>query len=919
MAELPIADFIRTRLSEYDPNFEVRKGSAYDTLVFKPLQFVLQPLRDEADELFIAQSLRRILQQEDPDAFNEEMVDDLVGNVFVYRNQGDRSSGIARLYYAFPVNREYPSQGLTVVGNNGKNYINPSPFAITAEQMSAQIENGLYYFDISVTSEDIGSDTELDPGGLVSVPGDDELTTVTNKSKIKGGQTRETNTQLIERARNAITVRDLVTGKGFSATLLENFPSTIREIQAVGFGDKEIMRDIMFNAHVGGKHDGWVKTANVTTKIADFIGVLIDTTRATKTTSYLSLSGTAFSALGEVSVDRTLGDPPLVTEVKPYVAAEYISPVDMSSPLNLAGADYVKMVIDGVTRIVKVSGSTPATTSRNEILIAINRAFGVDVAFAFNATIKIISPTTGTSSSIVIADPDDPLQTSGLVPVFGDPSPAANFSFVGDGPIAFIENTHYEVNDSNGQIRRIVPSGYVVDPGALPAPEGEVNGISGALSWVGQQEVTVGGDNVMLDRDECIFPSALADPSVGDTLIVSDSIAGNDGYYVIKEVTLLSLGGIDNYRKITVDRWFFGTEDAGTSPVQVTLPTARFITTNPWFASAEKFDILTIMTGPYAGDYRILDVVSPTEVILDKEFLEYVDFSGNYYVKRTGIKNNELIYVEYYYNPLSIDIGKYVKLDEYGRVRGIRPGREDYTITDVAFLKINSIEIIDPISREPLGEILRGEGGYGRGGYGEGPYGIGSGSEYYLRVNEPTARFSAFEDSYIVINSSYQGFSFRVSYDCVPEIETIHDFCRSDRERVLDGDILVKHFIPGYVGGTISYRVDETDSSIPSNEDLLPLVKSFINERPANQPLEISDVAQYILSVIDPYRRYGGAVYPMTLKAEIHNTDGSTTIISGDKMLEIIEEDPFPLETTRPLTARTVHWLAGDIVLVREE
>lgn len=917
MAELPIADFIRTRLFEYDSNFEVRKGSAYDTLVFKPLQFVLQPFRDEADELFIAQSLRRILQQEDPDAFNEELVDDLVANVFVTRNEGDRSSGIARLYYAAPVNREYPTQGLTVVGNNGKNYTNPSPYSITAEQMSAQIENGLYYFDIAVTSEDLGSDTELDPGGLVSVPGDEDLTTVTNKSKIQGGQTRETNTQLIERARNAITVRDLVTGKGFSATLFENFPSIIREIQAVGFGDKEMMRDILFNAHVGGKHDGWVKTANVTQKSADFIGVLIDTTRATRTSAYLALSGTAYSALGEVSLDRVLGDAPLVTEVKPYVAAEYVSPVDMSSPLNLAGADYVKMTIDGTTRIVKVSGSTPATTSRNEILIAINRAFGVDVAFAFNTTIKLISPTAGTASSIILADPDDPGQTSGLVPVFGDPAPAATFSVSGDGPIEFIENTHYEIDDANGQIRRIIPIDYIVSPG--DNADGEVNGISGTIPWVGQQTVEVGTDSVVLERDECLIPAALADPAVGDTLIISDSISGNDGYYTISEIALISLGGTDNYRKITANRWFFGTEDAGSSPVQVTFPTARFTSVDPWFASAAQFDILTVVSGPYAGDYRILEVVSPTEVILDSDFLEYVDFSAIYYVRRTGIKENELVYVEYYYNPLSIDIGKYVKLDEYGRERGIRPGREDFTITDVAFLKVNSIEIIDPISRESLGEVLRGEGGYGRGGYGEGAYGIGSGSEYYLRVNEPTARFSALEDSYLVINSGYQGFSFRVNYDCVPEIETIHDFCRSDRERVLDGDILVKHFIPAYVSGTISYRVDETDSSIPSNEDLLPLVKTFINERPANQPLEISDVAQYILSVIDPYRRYGGAVYPMTLEAEIHNTDGSTTILSGSKMLEVIEEEPFPLETTRPLTARTVHWLAGDIVLSREE
>lgn len=916
MAQLPIADFIQERLKEYDPNFEVRKGSAFDKLFFKPSQFLLQPIRDEADELFIGQSLRRILAQDDPDSFNEELVDDLVSNFIVYREEGGVSSGSARVYYASPVNREYPALGFTCTGSNGLNYSNPAPYFITEEQMSAQIENGLYYFDIPIVSDDIGKDTELDTDGIVAVVGDDDVITVTNKLAIKGGTNRETNTELIERARNAITVRDLVTGKGFSATLNENFPATITEIQAIGFGDREMMRDILFNAHVGGKHDGWIKTSSITTKSADFVGLLVDSTRQTKTTTQITLEGTGDQFLGETNIDRTLGIGPQVSEVKPYTAAEYTSPVDLSSPVNLGTNQHIKITIDSTTKIIQLAGATPSTTTRNEILAAINQAFGIDVAFAEGTTVRLLSPTTGVDSKVLIENPGG-VYSSALVPVFGDPSPASEWDISGDGPITFIESVHFEVNDGDGTIKRLIGAEIVSQS---VGNTGEVSGVNGALPWVGQQTVSVGGDVVTLASDQLLIAAVFADPNNGDKLVVSASEAGNDGVYYVENSELVDLGGSSNYRRITVTRRFFGTEDAGSSGVQVAFPTQKVIAPSGTpFSLVEQFDIFTVVSGPYAGDYRILEVNSSTEIVIDAEFSEYVDFENNYYIRRTGIKDGELVYVEFYYNPLSIDVGKYIKLDDYGRERGIRPGRESQTITDVAFLKINSIEIIDPISREPLGEVLRGEGGYGRGGYGEGPYGVGSGSEYYLRVNEPTARFSAFEDSYIVIDSSYQGFSFRVHYDCVPEIETIHTFCRSDSERVLDGDILVKHFIPAYVSGTIPYRIDSTDTSIPNTETLTGMVKEFINSRPSGGPLEFSDISQYILSVTDPYRRYGGAVYPMELEAEIQNTDGSTFIVAGDAKLEVVEEDPFPLFTTRPLTARTMHWVAGDITLSLED
>jgi hypothetical protein len=813
MAELPIADFLRERLREYDPNFEVRKGTAFDTLIFKPLEYILQPFRDEADALFIGQSMRRILQTENPDTFNEELVDDLVANVFVYRNLGGQASGVARVYYDFPVNREYPANGFTATGSNSKNYSNPATFAITEAQMSAQMEAGLYYLDIPVVSVELGKANDLDAGNLISVIGDTDALTVTNKNPIRGGVERETNTQVLERAKKSISVRDLVTGKGFSATLLENFPNSITEIQAIGFGDSEMMRDIVYNCHIGGKHDGYIKTPYITTKQKDVYGILVDITRATWTSTQVEMTGTDNIYLGESSIDRTKADP-IVSEVKPLLAATYTNKIDLSSPVDLSAGEYLKITVDTQVNHVKVSGTTPSTTTRAEIMLAINKAFGIDVIYTSGNYIKFISPTSGNGSRIIIDNPDVGFGTSAFTFLFAPDT--APIDVAGSGPIVFIEGTHYTVDDSAGTIKR--EEGTVIP-----------------------------------------FPN---DFTVGN--IVGTVLTGNPGAY----------------------------------------------------QSAEVGDILRISNGVYAGDYRILSKPNDATVIIDTN-LGTIDIGNNYTIRHMGIKKGELVYVEYYFNPLSVDIGKYVKLDELGKTRGIRPGREDYTITDVPFLKVNLVEVIDPVSGEATGEVLNGEGGFGLGGFGEGSFGIGSSAAYRIISNSPTERFSAFEDSYIVFDSAYQGYSFRITYECVPELEDIHNFCRSDNERVLDGDILIKHFIPAYVDTTIEYTVDTTDSSIPTNEALVDLVRGFVDSRPAGYPLDISDITQFILKNIDPYFKYTGKVKPFTLVATILNTDGTTTMVESGSVLEIPTPNPYPKYTEAPISSRICHWVAGEIIMVR--
>ena len=832
MAELPIAEFLRERLKEYDPTFEVRKGSAFSDFFFKPMQFILQPIRDEADEMFLGQSLRRILSLDDPDAFNEEYVDDIVANVYVYRNEGGRSSGVARVYYTEPVDREYPVSGFVATGSNSQLYTNPATYSITSAQMSSQFENGLYYFDIPIVSEEVGEDTLLEEEGLVSVADDDEVISVTNQNALTGGKSRETNTELIERAKNAITVRDLVTGKGFQSILFENFTGSLVQATAIGFGDKEMMRDILFNAHVGGKHDGYVKTTGITRKEQDFFTLLVDSTRATPTSTQLEIGGISPNSLGEGNIDRTIANP-IVRQVKPETTAFIASTVDLTLPIDLSGKEWVNITVDGASKDIQVSNSAdPTLTTRSDIIARINVAFGVNVASLTSTSFQITSQISGTTSQVRIENPTNGALGSALFDIMGDNTVFEEF---GDGPRVFTETIDYSINDDDGTITRIV------GPQVSPLPSG-----TGSAKT----------------------PDAAGTPQ--PTNIIKEDLTS---------------------------------------------------TTPNLFGTVQVNDLLNITSGTYQGQYRVIKKdatpLDGIELTLDGELLEDVSFADNVYIERTGIKDGEYIDIEFYYSPLSIDVGKYVVLDEYGRERGIRPGRELQTISDVAFIRVVSIEIIDPITGEGTGEFLNRDGGFGSGGFGEGGFGVGSSSDYYLVVNSPHERYSAFEDSYIVISSAYQGLSFKVTYDCVPEVEDMHLFVRSDYERVLDGDILIKHYIPAFVSTTITYSVDSTDSTVPTNEDLTELVKEFINQVPAGEPLQTSDIKQFILKTIDPNLRYTSNVKPFTLTAEIINNDDSNIIIENGDSLIVPEEDPFPLETDNPLSPRICHWVADEITMVR--
>jgi hypothetical protein len=891
---LPILDFLVAKMQEQDPTYEYRPGTAFTEMFMQPLALMLQPFRDEANLIGIGQSLKRILDLAYPDDFPEDIVDDLCGNFFTYRRQGGLSQGVGRAYFLLAIDITVLESAITFTSVGGQTFHNIIAINMTASEMNNQIENGFYYVDVPIVADAEGSEYDIDVDTLMSCS-DSRVASLTNKAKFSGGLPKETNTEFIARTQKSIGVRDLNTGKGFNAIMFETFPSQLVEAKALGFGDPEMMRDIQFNYHIGGRIDGFVKTPSVLEGTFIAQGMDLDFSRRTSTSTNLILEGTTSETLGRQSIDVTDNDVRVFNIEDPEKSASFISMVDLVDPLDLSANQFIRIGIDGKDPAnIKISGAHPATTRSGEIVNRINVALGMSVAsIVVNPTIvsRRNSGNVAQNSSVYFVDPTEKVFANVAV---GD------MLSVTTGP-----------NKGVYIVQSIINNNELMLSSSLPFAQVETN-----------YRVNRTGSFLRI-----ISPTA----SQNSQVLVGSPTAGSDALQVAMGLPsgTYIFSGKGRYEYVSALHYSVNlTEGTIQRLIGATILPNTFTgvlngslyfedTTPDIFLNVEPGDIISIVASTHSDiirDFRVREKVNNNRLRLDT-FLPYTESGITYRISRTGIKDAELVFITFDFNPLSIDIGGKVVLDAYGRVRGIRPNRANYTIADTAFLYIKQLELVDPISLEPLGVILEGKGGYGRGGYGRGGYGVGSQAQYSMRVNIPEVRFSAFEDSYISIDSAYLGQSLRVTYAYVPEVNTFHDFTQSDSQRVIDADVLIKHYIPAVVDIDCTYTTDPTNAATPTVDVVRQALIDFINFIPAGQSLDASDISGVITDQIDPSKtRRIKIKTPIKMTASIHNTDGSQTIIYSDDTLAI-PSDTIPPYTPAPLSPRISHWIAGNINL----
>lgn len=233
-----------------------REGSAIKDLAVKPLDLLLKPYLTELE------LVRSRLSFENISELSEEDADLLASNMFVYRNTGNRASGIIRIYFSEPTDSIIYAEHEFKTKSNLKFY-NRATVAVTKDEMALNYDNGAYYFDILADSAEADPSYNV-PAYVVSVstmPMPPGTLSFTNPFEFSGGNSAESNYALREKTRHSITVRDLVTKKGIQGTLPEMFPA-ISGMRTIGYRDPEMERDYVASIvdHIGGKSDIYIKT-----------------------------------------------------------------------------------------------------------------------------------------------------------------------------------------------------------------------------------------------------------------------------------------------------------------------------------------------------------------------------------------------------------------------------------------------------------------------------------------------------------------------------------------------------------------------------------------------------------------------------------------------------------------------------------
>ena len=255
------SDFIKIieqRIKEARPDLDIRSFTALHDLLVKPHALLQEPLQTDIDALKAAQSLTS-------ETISDEDIDLLIANIFLSRRTGSNASGIARVYVTAPTSLVF-SETTVFVASTGATFVPTQQISFPESLVRLNVDGPLYFVDVPVTAQNAGEAGRIAAHTLSTIQGSTiNFAKVDNPFPFSGGVDREESAELIARAADAVTVRDLVSGRGVLTRLQEVF-SFIERVFVAGFLDPEQQRDLVEGVHVGGKGDVRIKPASLKTE-----------------------------------------------------------------------------------------------------------------------------------------------------------------------------------------------------------------------------------------------------------------------------------------------------------------------------------------------------------------------------------------------------------------------------------------------------------------------------------------------------------------------------------------------------------------------------------------------------------------------------------------------------------------------------
>lgn len=261
---MDVQAYLTEKIREDFPDFELREGSVFVDFFIKPLVIILQPVRNEIENVRLLQTLLNYQQM------SVAELDSLIANIFLGRRSGTLSAGSVRLFFLEP-RATTILQGTAALHTSGLRFLANDTVSVSSAAMSVNIDGALYHMDVPVTAEAPGAEYNIERGTLVAleVPVTGVIR-VTNPEAFSGGLSTESNTEFFNRAQTAVTVRNLVNDRSIVTTLLDKFP-VVKAVQPIGFNDPEMGRDLLtitlpgppqhvVSLHRGGHADVYVES-----------------------------------------------------------------------------------------------------------------------------------------------------------------------------------------------------------------------------------------------------------------------------------------------------------------------------------------------------------------------------------------------------------------------------------------------------------------------------------------------------------------------------------------------------------------------------------------------------------------------------------------------------------------------------------
>lgn len=231
--------FTRQVLSAKYPDTDFREGTAVADLVIRPSATMVALINKGLTVYFESNTIADV-----NDDTPEEVVDKIMSNLFLERNNGTRAKVSARLFFSRRKSVTVP-EGATFSTDDVIRFSPDKTYTFSSDQLKYDSNAAEYYVDIFLESNGEGTEYNIDSGNLLFFTNFDAYFLRGEISYLKESSSpKETNSEFIERSPSAISTRNLVNNPSIASRLQQEFPS-ISKLISVGHGDSGMQRDLV--------------------------------------------------------------------------------------------------------------------------------------------------------------------------------------------------------------------------------------------------------------------------------------------------------------------------------------------------------------------------------------------------------------------------------------------------------------------------------------------------------------------------------------------------------------------------------------------------------------------------------------------------------------------------------------------------